>query len=80
MKISAKIQQAEQEGRCFWSFEYFPPKTESGTIIINKGVINLYDRMDRMYQLGPEFIDVTWNAGGSSSDVTLEVCTTGNLN
>lgn len=29
-----------------------------------------------MYQLGPEFIDVTWNAGGSSSDVTLEVCTT----
>lgn len=29
-----------------------------------------------MYQLGPEFIDVTWNAGGSSSDVTLDICTT----
>ncbi|KAI8825041.1 methylenetetrahydrofolate reductase-domain-containing protein [Fimicolochytrium jonesii] len=57
------------DGRCFWSFEYFPPKTEAG-------VINLYDRMERMYQLGPEFIDVTWNAGGSSSDVTMQICTT----
>jgi methylenetetrahydrofolate reductase (NADPH) len=29
-----------------------------------------------MYGLGPEFIDVTWNAGGSSSDVTMRVCST----
>ncbi|RKO83390.1 methylenetetrahydrofolate reductase-domain-containing protein, partial [Blyttiomyces helicus] len=48
------------------SFEYFPPKTETG-------VTNLYDRMERMYALGPEFIDVTWNAGGHSSDVTMQV-------
>ena len=27
-----------------------------------------------MHALGPEFIDVTWNAGGSSSQLTLEVC------
>ncbi|KAI9101351.1 methylenetetrahydrofolate reductase-domain-containing protein [Phlyctochytrium arcticum] len=69
MKITKKIQKAIDEDRCFWSFEYFPPKTETG-------VINLYDRMERMYALGPEFIDVTWNAGGSSSDVTMQVCTT----
>ncbi|TPX53614.1 methylenetetrahydrofolate reductase [NAD(P)H] [Powellomyces hirtus] len=69
MKITQKIEKALAEERCFWSFEYFPPKTEAG-------VINLYDRMERMYQLGPEFIDVTWNAGGSSSDVTMQVCTT----
>jgi methylenetetrahydrofolate reductase (NADPH) len=69
MKITDKIAKATEEGRSFWSFEYFPPKTATG-------VINLYDRMDRMYQLGPEFIDVTWNAGGCSSDVTLELCTT----
>ncbi|KAI8587277.1 methylenetetrahydrofolate reductase-domain-containing protein [Geranomyces variabilis] len=69
MKITAKIAKANEEDRCFWSFEYFPPKTEAG-------VINLYDRMERMYTLGPEFIDVTWNAGGSSSDVTMQVCTT----
>ncbi|KAI8821764.1 methylenetetrahydrofolate reductase-domain-containing protein [Fimicolochytrium jonesii] len=69
MKITDKIAKATAEDRCFWSFEYFPPKTEAG-------VINLYDRMERMYQLGPEFVDVTWNAGGSSSDVTMQVCTT----
>ncbi|KAJ3007863.1 hypothetical protein HKX48_008899 [Thoreauomyces humboldtii] len=69
MKITDKIEKALAEERCFWSFEYFPPKTEAG-------VINLYDRMERMYQLGPEFVDVTWNAGGSSSDVTMQVCTT----
>lgn len=69
MKISEKIQNAQAEDRAFWSFEYFPPKTEVG-------VSNLYDRMDRMYQLGPEFIDVTWNAGGCSSEVTLDICTT----
>lgn len=28
MKVTDKIQRAEEEGRPFWSFEYFPPKTE----------------------------------------------------
>jgi methylenetetrahydrofolate reductase (NADPH) len=28
-----------------------------------------------MYQLGPEFIHITWNAGGFTSDTTLELCT-----
>lgn len=32
--------------------------------------------MDRMYQLGPEFVDVTWGAGGSTSNATLDICTT----
>lgn len=27
MKVTDKITKAEQEGRPFWSFEYFPPKT-----------------------------------------------------
>ncbi|KAJ3197704.1 hypothetical protein HDU82_001390 [Entophlyctis luteolus] len=57
------------DDRCFWSFEYFPPKTETG-------VINLFDRMERMYALGPEFVDVTWGAGGAQSELTLQICTT----
>lgn len=28
MKVIDKIHKAEEEGRTFWSFEYFPPKTE----------------------------------------------------
>lgn len=27
MKITTKIKKAEDEGRMFYSFEYFPPKT-----------------------------------------------------
>ncbi|TPX35953.1 methylenetetrahydrofolate reductase [NAD(P)H] [Synchytrium microbalum] len=68
-KITDKIAQKLKEDKCHWSFEYFPPKTE-------QGVLNLYDRLERMYKLGPEFIDVTWNAGGSTSDLTLDICTT----
>ncbi|KAJ3083134.1 hypothetical protein HK102_001235 [Quaeritorhiza haematococci] len=69
MKVNKKIEKALAEGRCFWSFEYFPPKTDTG-------VTNLYDRMERMYALGPEFIDVTWGAGGTTSDLTLQICST----
>ncbi len=29
-----------------------------------------------MYQLGPHFIDVTWGAGGTTSDLTIEICQT----
>ena len=54
------------EKRIFWSFEYFPPKTEAG-------VANLYDRIERMANLKPEFVDITWNAGGFTSETTLEV-------
>lgn len=27
MKITEKLQKAEKEGRPFWSFEFFPPRT-----------------------------------------------------
>ncbi|KAJ2750087.1 methylenetetrahydrofolate reductase (NAD(P)H) met13 [Coemansia aciculifera] len=67
MKIVDKINKALEDDRCFWSFEYFPPKTQ-------QGVMNLYDRIERMCKLGPLFIDVTWRWGGRSSDLTLELC------
>jgi len=66
MHISKKLEQARKEGQVRFSFEYFPPKTA-------QGVQNLYDRMDRMHDLGPSFVDVTWGAGGSSSDLTTEM-------
>lgn len=67
MKIIQKLLKAQSEGRKCWSFEYFPPKTE-------QGLENLFERIDRMYEFGPEFIDVTWGAGGSTSDLTIEIC------
>jgi len=50
--------------KTWFSFEYFPPKTEDG-------VKNLHKRIDRMKTLGPLFVDFTWGAGGSTSELTL---------
>jgi methylenetetrahydrofolate reductase (NADPH) len=66
MKIIDKIKDYQRLGKPFFSFEYFPPKTESG-------LHNLYARLDRMAGLEPCFIDITWGAGGSTSDTTLQL-------
>lgn len=69
MKISEKLQQAHNCANpppATFSFEFFVPKT-------SQGVQNLYDRMDRMYDLNPIFIDITWNAGGRSSSLTNDM-------
>ncbi|KAI4169165.1 MAG: hypothetical protein LQ346_008992 [Caloplaca aetnensis] len=66
MHISDKLTEAHRLGKPAFSFEFFPPKT-------TQGVQNLYDRMDRMHDLGPSFVDVTWGAGGTSSDLTCEM-------
>ncbi|KAK7056405.1 methylenetetrahydrofolate reductase (NAD(P)H) met13 [Paramarasmius palmivorus] len=69
MKITKKIEQCEKANKVWWSFEYFPPRTA-------QGLQNLLDRIERMRQLGPEFIDITWNAGGRTSDLTAEMVKT----
>lgn len=49
------------------SLEYFPPRTETG-------VKNLHDRMERMKgALSPLFTDMTWGAGGSTADLSLDL-------
>jgi len=69
MKISQKIEQSFKDDKVWWSFEYFPPRTA-------QGLQNLLDRIERMRTLGPEFIDITWNAGGRTSDLTSEMVKT----
>ncbi|KAH7101479.1 methylenetetrahydrofolate reduct [Auriculariales sp. MPI-PUGE-AT-0066] len=69
MKITQKIARAEKENRVWWSFEYFPPRT-------TQGLQNLLDRIERMRGLGPEFVDITWNAGGRTSDLSSELVKT----
>lgn len=66
MHISSKLAAAHENGKATFSFEFFPPKTA-------QGVQNLYDRMDRMHDLGPAFIDITWGAGGRHSQLTCEM-------
>lgn len=51
----------------YYSFEFFPPKTE-------QGMNNLLHRIDRMVdRFSPLFIDVTWGSGGSTFARSLEV-------
>ena len=52
----------------FFSFEFFPPRTE-------EGVENLYERLDRMVAYQPTFCDITWGAGGSTASLTLDIAT-----
>lgn len=66
MHIKAMLDEAEATGQPSFSFEYFPPKTA-------QGVQNLYERMDRMYNFGPKFIDITWGAGGRIAELTCEM-------
>lgn len=68
-KLKDKIAayQAAHPGKPFFSVEFFPPKTD-------EGVKNLESRFDRFQQLGPLFADMTWGAGGSTSDLTLDLC------
>ncbi len=66
MHIREMLAEAERTGNPSFSFEYFPPKTA-------QGVQNLYDRMERMYNFGPKFIDITWGAGGRIAELTCEM-------
>jgi len=66
MKISEKMNAAIAAGKTFFSFEFFPPRTD-------EGVENLFDRMENMVAYGPTFCDITWGAGGSTADLTLEI-------
>ena len=38
-----------------------------------QGVENLFERQDRMAGLGPLFCDITWGAGGTTADLTLDI-------
>lgn len=66
MQIREKLAAYDNEGQSFYSFEYFPPKTDAG-------LQNLYPRLDRMASLDPAFIDITWGAGGSTAERTLDL-------
>jgi len=66
-KIIDLIKKKEDGSKPFVSIEFFPPRTETG-------VKNLYSRMERMKNsINPLFSDVTWGAGGSTADLTLEI-------
>ncbi len=51
------------------SFEIFPPKKESGDLA------SIYDTIAQLAELKPDFISVTYGAGGSTTEYTVEIAT-----
>ena len=49
-----------------FSFEFFPPKTD-------KGYEALYRTVKDLKRLNPDFVSVTWGAGGSTRRKTVEI-------
>ena len=49
------------------SFEFFPPKTDQGKA-------NLLKTTEKLIKFSPEYFSVTYGAGGSTRDGTLEAC------
>jgi methylenetetrahydrofolate reductase (NADPH) len=55
-----------EAGRPSISFEFFPPKDDTGEAV-------LWQAIRRLEQLGPTFVSVTYGAGGSSRDRTVRI-------
>src|SRR5437660_11447511 len=52
--------------RPVFSFEFFPPKTPDA-------VQNLYRTIEELAPLGPSFVSVTYGAGGSTRELTVDL-------
>ncbi|TBU35607.1 MTHFR-domain-containing protein [Dichomitus squalens] len=65
MKLTDRIAQHDPN-RLFYTFEFFPPKTD-------QGFENLVSRIARMVALNPLSVSVTWGAGGTTKDRSLDL-------
>jgi methylenetetrahydrofolate reductase (NADPH) len=61
-----RIDEILSAGEPVFSFEFFPPKTEAGER-------NLYDALAELRTLEPSFVSVTYGAGGSTRERTIEI-------
>jgi methylenetetrahydrofolate reductase (NADPH) len=61
-----KISDLFGQGRPLFSFEFFPPKTDVGTE-------NLQRTLSELVDLAPDFVSITYGAGGSARDRTVEL-------
>ena len=66
MVYQVKIPAYFESGRPIFSFEFFPPKTE-------EGVEHLFRTIGELKALAPAFVSVTYGAGGSNRQRTVEV-------
>ena len=61
-----KIKDMLREKKPTISFEIFPPKTDYS-------LANIYKTIGELKDLNPDFISVTYGAGGTTKDTTVEI-------
>src|SRR5919202_3517316 len=61
-----RIDEILDERRPCFSFEFFPPKTQ-------EGMENLFRAASELRRDDPAFVSVTYGAGGSTRDLTIQV-------
>ncbi|HEY8750571.1 MAG TPA: methylenetetrahydrofolate reductase [NAD(P)H] [Tepidisphaeraceae bacterium] len=61
-----RIDQVLGKGKPGVSFEFFPPKTEAG-------FAQLFQTIDQLHPLHPTYVSVTYGAGGSTREKTVEL-------
>jgi methylenetetrahydrofolate reductase (NADPH) len=61
-----RIDQIIQQRSPIFSFEFFPPKTEQGES-------DLFATIERLKSLDPAYVSVTYGAGGSTRERTIEI-------
>ncbi len=66
MRISDLLRFARERGEPVFSFEFFPPKTD-------EGVRALFETVEALRPLGPAYVSVTYGAGGSTRQRTIEL-------
>ncbi len=63
-----RISEAFKLGRPVFSFEFFPPKTD-------QAARELFRVIEHLQELRPDFVTVTYGAGGSTRERTIELVT-----
>ncbi len=62
-----RLDQLYRSGKPDISIEFFPPKTP-------EGAEKLFETVERLRRLKPAFFSMTYGAGGSTRDLTLDLC------
>src|SRR5918911_2343054 len=66
MRVPDILRSAGGRGEPIFSFEFSPPRTD-------EGVRQLFECVELLRPLGPAFVSVTYGAGGSTRQRTLEL-------
>ncbi len=66
LEYGMRIGELYGRDRPIFSFEFFPPKTDAG-------FQSLYRTIESLKRTGPDFVSVTWGAGGSTRRKTVEL-------